>query len=503
MSSSIYTLEDLQILDDLALTEAKTMGLEPPETLFHLAQAEEIYDIAARGLPGRYSHWRFGRSYEEQKGAYDKGKGRIYELVINTRPVHAYLLDGNSLVAQMLTIAHVYGHSTVFEHNAYFEPADKNILSRVRSATERIDSYIGEFGRSAVEDFIDACESLQYHSSFDQLGDRFHARAPEWKTDPLDVLFPDEAKERREKFEKERDEFKRRFPKEPERDILAFVEEHSRYLDPWQRDIISIIRSERSYFVPQMKTQVLNEGVAVTWHNTILQRIMMARPDMFNTDDFFEFQAMNSGVLHPKIHTEPNPENPEELLVHSDDINPYLLGSIIFEDIERVCKNPDDDDKEKFDWAGKADPIEMRAEIIRAYDDSALITDFLTPRICERAKLYMRPRTVQEYKNIVVSEEECEEVRKILVKGKRDFGIPVVEIVDADHELWLEHRHEGIGLDDEYANVTGHNLSTLWGRPIVIKTLKPGSTPENQKDIWIRIHPSGMASHFEVAPKKE
>src|SRR5438270_10718520 len=155
----LYTLEDLQRFEDIAYKKAQKLGLPVPEVLFHLAQSEEIYDIAARGLPGRFSHYQFGREYEKMKSDYNKGRSRIYELVINTRPVYAYLLDGNSIISQLLVIAHVFGHAVMYENNKYFEPADKNILSRVRGAAERIESYMGEYGRQRVEDFIDACQT--------------------------------------------------------------------------------------------------------------------------------------------------------------------------------------------------------------------------------------------------------------------------------------------------------------------------------------------------------
>lgn len=505
MSISKYTLEDLQWLDDLCLAEAKTMGLEPPETLFHLVQSEEMYDIAARGLPGRYSHWRFGRDYENQKGNYDRGRGRIYELVINTRPVHAYLLDGNSLVAQLLTIAHVYGHSTVFEHNAYFGPADKNILSRVRSATERIDRYIGEYGRTRVEDFIDACQSLEHQGSWDQLGDSYKSRPPELEHKDYDILFPDEYAQRQIQHKLDKEAYRLKFPKDPERNILAFIEAHSRVLEDWQKDIISIIRSEREYFVPQGRTQVLNEGVAVTWHNTIMQRIMAQHPDKFNTDDFMEYQAMNASVLHPRIHFQPLDEG--AYYVHCDDLNPYLLGSIIFEDITRICTNPTKDDKEKFDWAGKADPIEKRTEVIQGYNDVALMADFITPDICQRAKLFMQPRLVvpgevNEYKDLYVSKEECEQVIKVLCEQRTSFGVPVVEIVDADNELWMEHRHNGVGLDEEYTNGTLQNIVTLWGRPAIVKTVvsEEGKDP---KSVWYKCSTDGHVTSYNLQPKKE
>lgn len=488
MSPASYTLDDLQHLDELCFAEAQTLGLAPPETLFHLVQSEEMYDIAARGLPGRYSHYQFGRAYEQQKADYDRGRNRIYELVVNTRPVHAYLLDGNSLVAQLLVIAHVLGHAVVFEHSKYFGPADKNILSRVRSATKRIDRYIGEHGRTAVEDFIDACEALEYQRSFDQLAKPAVPHDPVWEQKPFDVLFPQDTARRRAEYEAERARFKTAFPKVPQRDILAFVEQHARGLEDWQRDVISIVRTEMSYFVPQMRTQVLNEGVAVTWHNTILQRLM-ARDERFTTDDFMEFQSMNAAVLHPKLDPQRLPDG--RVLVRCAGVNPYLLGWHTFAEVERICTDPTDAEREKWpDWAGRADPVEKRCELIQVYDDAALIAEFLSPRLCELARLYVNPRTPAELTDLRVSEEEFKQVRAELVHQKTTMGVPVIEIVDADRkgrgELWLEHRHDGIGLDEEYAKGTLSHLARLWRRPVVVKSIDRAAN-----DVWYRCEPTG------------
>jgi stage V sporulation protein R len=289
-NSGHYTAEDLNLLDEKCQVIAKDLGMELPETLFELVQAPDMYDIAARGLPGRYSHYQFGKAYEQMKRDYDAGRMRIYELVVNTNPVHAFLLDGNSLIAQLLVIAHVYGHGVVYTHNAYFGPTDKNILSRVHSGADRIDDYIARYGRTDVEDFIDACEALQIHAWDDQLGKPHTAKEPEFKPEPFDLLFPEETKNRQEKVKADKQEWRMAFPKQPERDVLGFIEEHAPRLQEWQRDIISIIRTERDYFHPQRKIKILHEGVATYYHQYIVHKLMN-EDDRFDSDDFIEFST--------------------------------------------------------------------------------------------------------------------------------------------------------------------------------------------------------------------
>ena len=97
------------------------------------------------------------------------GRSAIYELIFNTRPIHAFLMDGNSLVAQTLVIAHCLGHGYVFENNAWLGAVDREIMSRVGSAADRIADYMGAYGRDRVEDFLDACHAIAVHQSQAQL----------------------------------------------------------------------------------------------------------------------------------------------------------------------------------------------------------------------------------------------------------------------------------------------------------------------------------------------
>lgn len=464
-----YGTAELQALDDLCLEQARALGLDPPPTVFHLAPSEEIYDIACRGLPGRYSHWRFGQDYERQKGGYDRGESRIYELVLNTRPAHAYLLEGNGLVAQLLVIAHVLGHTHVFARNRYFEPADKGFLPRVRSAAERIRGYMAEHGREVVEDLIDDAEALSLSRSLDQLGDRFEEREPAFEQRPYDELFPDDVAERRARVERERDAWRSRFPRQPERDLLGFVLRHARLLEDWQRDVIGIVREETGYFVPQLRTKVLNEGFATWAHNRVVHALGL------DTDDFLEFNRLNAAVARP----------------HPDHPNPYHLGWIIFREIERIAADPTDEERERWAWAGEGPEagVQRVLEVVEGYDDVALLAEFVTPRVCELAQLFAWERTPGGPERIVVTSREAEEVRRRLLALHANAGLPVVEIVDADGlgqgQLFLEHRHEGVGLDDEYARGTLRHLATLWGKPVVVRTIERREpTP-----VWLVAHP--------------
>jgi len=449
-----YTAADLQAVEQACIAEAHGLGLDPPEILYHLVPAETVYSVACRQVPGRYSHSDFGVQYERMKAAYDRGEGRIYEVIFNAEPAHAYLLEGNSFVAQTLVIAHCLGHGDMFRHNPYFAPTDKDFPARVRSAAARIDGYYARHGRRVVEDFITACQAFAPHAPMDRLGGRYRPPEPAFAPLPYDELFPAETEERRRAVERAREARRGRFPVEPERDILAFVAEHGHGLEDWQRDVISVVRAEHEYFAPQARTKVLNEAVAVWAHQNILQALDL------DTEAFVEAQALNAQVVCPR----------------AGDLNPYNLGIELLREIELIARGDleglDEEERARFaGWAGAADPGEKILAVAHSYNDVSFIREFLTPRVCARAKLRAEAEPATE----TVTRPEFEQVRDALVAHHTTLGVPVVEVVDGDGrgrgELWLEHRDEGgPGLDEEYAKGTLRMLSGLWGKPAVVRS---------------------------------
>ncbi len=247
---------------------AHRLGLDPFPTHFEIVPASIMYEFGAYGLPGRFSHWTHGRAYHQMKTMYDYGLSKIYELVVNTNPCYAFLLEGNSLLQNKLVVAHVLAHCDFFKHNVYFQHTSRQMIEGVSVNAERIRRYEFEHGKLEVEKFLDAVLSIQEHVD-PHLLLRKSAREEPQRTDgrrprrpgpstPYDDLLllgrqakPPAPEPRRKKI-----------PPEPEKDVLGFIMEHAPDLEDWQRDIISIVRAERLYFVPQMQTKIMNEGWA-------------------------------------------------------------------------------------------------------------------------------------------------------------------------------------------------------------------------------------------------
>ena len=142
---------------------ALDLGYDPYPTHFEVVPAHVIYELGSYSLPARFSHWTFGRDYHRQKTSYEHGMSKIYEIVFNTDPCQAFLMDVNSMVSHKLTIAHVIGHCHFFKHNDYFRQTDRQMVEKVRLHRDRIAEYEDEFGWREVEDFLDAVMCIEEH----------------------------------------------------------------------------------------------------------------------------------------------------------------------------------------------------------------------------------------------------------------------------------------------------------------------------------------------------
>jgi stage V sporulation protein R len=352
-------------------------------------------------------------------------------------------------------------------------------MPRVVSAAERIGDYMAAHGRDRVEDFLDACHAIALHQPQAQLIHTAAATVSERTATRYDMLFPDEVAAELAEVKTRREEELRRFPRAPEQDLLAFIERHAPRLEDWQRDVISIVRSEQSYFLPQLRTKVLNEGAAVLTHQEICQRLFLP------ADQYWEYEQLNAGVVQP----------------HHGQVNPYSLGITILREIMRIAAEPDTEERERWSWAGEVDPYDKVRSVLRTYDDEALLREFLTPKVCERAQLYAFEHVQDDPRKIRVSSREADAVREILIAQHSTFGIPHIELVDADFrgrgELLLEHRHEGVGLDPEYARGTLTQIAVLWGKPATVHTVKG---PDADEPLWFTGHPDGKSEQHTKQP---
>jgi stage V sporulation protein R len=443
---------------------ARKFGLDPFPVHFELVPPAIMYEFGSYGLPGRFSHWSHGKVYHRMKTSYDYGLSKIYELVINTNPSYAFLMEGNSLLQNKLVMAHVLGHTDFFKNNSYFARTNRRMVETASLNAGRVRQYENEHGVHKVERFLDAVLSIQEHvdahghfgkgvASKDRNGEGKDERKERDPATNFDDLFALTDREEGELTEKTPEPSAlNKIPSQPEKDLVGFIMEHSRHLELWQRDVIGIIREEMLYFVPQMQTKVCNEGWASLWHARIMRELELSDKDIV------EFATLNAGVVAPSPHQ----------------INPYYLGVKMLEDIERRWDNPTEDEQRIFGrkpGEGRKKLFEVREE----ENDVSLIRNYMTRELVDELDLYLYERQGDQW---VIVDKNWENVRDGIVARMANFGNPTILVMDGDYnhngELYLSHVYDGNELDLNYAEKTLEHVHTLWGRPVHIETRTEG-----------------------------
>lgn len=436
------------------ITEIATgFGLDFYPMRYEICPADIIYTFGAYGMPTRFSHWSFGKQFHKMKLQYDLGLSKIYELVINSDPCYAFLLDTNSLIQNKLIIAHVLAHCDFFKNNVRFSNTRRDMVESMTATAERVSQYELIHGKKEVEVFLDAVLAIQEHIDPSIMRNRLNYNLDDEeeeevvkKETPYDDLWKiDHPK--KSSTDKNITVKKKLFPPQPEKDILMFIEEYSRELEDWQRDILSMMREEMLYFWPQLETKIMNEGWASYWHAKILQEMDLT------SHETIEFAKLNAGVVQPSRTS----------------INPYYLGLQIFKDIEERYDNPDEELLRQGVTPGSG--REKMYEVRELESDMSFIRNYLTKDLCQREDMYLFQKQGRDYK---IVDKEWEGVRDQLVGMRVNGGFPYITVNDGDYlkngELYLKHWFEGIELDVKYLEKVMPYVNQLWGRPVHMET---------------------------------
>ncbi|PNU23852.1 SpoVR family protein [Bacillus safensis] len=433
---------------------AEGFGLDFYPMRYEICPAEIIYTFGAYGMPTRFSHWSFGKQFHKMKLHYDLGLSKIYELVINSNPCYAFLLDNNTLVQNKLIVAHVLAHCDFFKNNCRFQNTKRDMVESMSAAAERIKEYEHIHGTKEVESFLDAVLAIQEHIdpslvrsklSWNMDDEESEDDKPKRQTPYDDLWGMDEPKTREKK------KTVKQFPPKPEKDLLLFIEAHSRELEPWQRDVLTMLREEMLYFWPQLETKIMNEGWASYWHQRIMRELDL------DSSESIEFAKLNAGVVQPS----------------KTGINPYYLGLKIFEDIEERYDNPCEELKKAgvTEGSGRSKMFEVR----EIESDISFIRNYLTKDLVMREDLYLFQKQGRDYK---VIDKEWKAVRDQLVSMRVNGGFPYLTVIDGDYlknnELYIKHWYEGIELDLKYLEKVLPYLYQLWGRSVHIESVLEG-----------------------------
>jgi stage V sporulation protein R len=447
---------------------AKDYGLNFFEVIFEMVDHDQINSIAALGgFPIRYSHWRFGMNYDQISKGSDWGLHKIYEMVINTDPAYAYLMKSNNLVDQKMVIAHVYGHVDFFKNNYWFSKTNRKMLDQMANHAVKIQAWMDSLGRDKVERFIDDCLSIENlidsYSLFSTKSEILEepiiqepGRLHSDRSYMEDYMNPKEfLEEQKKKIQRSVDSKKN--PSHPEKDVLLFLLENAP-LETWEYDILSIIRQESYYFIPQAQTKIMNEGWASYWHSKIMTEKALKDSEVIDfADRHASIMSLQSGKL-----------------------NPYKIGLELYRDIEdrwnrgrfgkeyEECENM----KEKSDWNHNLGLGQKKIfEVRRVCNDVTFIDEYLTEEFVERHQLYTYSfnRRTEQYE---IMSRNFKAVKEKLLFQLTHLGQPFIYVLDGNFknqgELLLWHKHQGLDLDLPWMQETLRAISAIWKRPVYL-----------------------------------
>jgi stage V sporulation protein R len=474
-----WTLELIQKFDREIARLAAEFRLDTYPNQIEIIRSDQMMDAyASIGMPVNYHHWSFGKHFVEVERGYQRGQmGLAYELVINSDPCIAYLMEENTLTMQALVIAHAcYGHNSFFKNNYLFRTWTdaSSIIDYLLFARQYIAECEERHGVGAVEKILDSCHALMNYGvdrykrpapiSAEQERRRQHERL-EYIQRNLNDLWRTVPVQKRKRAEKEEV-----FPREPQENLLYFIEKHAPLLEPWQREIVRIVRKLAQYFYPQRQTQVMNEGWATFWHYTLLNALYDER----KVSDAFMFEFLQS---HTSVVMQPGFDSP-----YYSGINPYALGFAMFTDLKRVCEHPTDEDREWLPEIAGTPWLDTLHAAMRDFKDESFVLQFLTPKVIRDLRLFgiVDDDQEEEYEVAAIHDSSgYRKVRELLAAqynlGDREPNIQIVQAnVRGDRSLILQHNeHQRRPLSDSSDEVLRH-LHRLWGFPVRLETVSHG-----------------------------
>lgn len=447
--------------------------------------SEQMLDAySSIGMPLMYRHWSFGKHFVHHELHYRKGgRGLAYEIVINSDPCIVYLMEENTMALQALVTAHAaLGHNHFFKNNYLFRQwtdADA-ILGYLDFAKGYITRCEEKHGVAAVESVLDAAHALMDQGVFR------YRRPPRLSSEKQ----REGLRERLEYEERTYNDLWRTLPRQadgakaaaenadliaerkkalnlPEENLLYFLEKTSLILEPWQREILRIVRVIAQYFYPQRQTQVMNEGCATFVHYTVMNAL-------FDRGRIGEGAMLEILRNHSNVIFQPGFDDPR-----FSGINPYALGLDMMQDIQRIATEPTAEDRDWFpEIAGSGDWRTILLDAWANHRDESFIRQYLSPALIRKWRLFTLSDAANESFYSVASihnERGYQKIRAALAQ-RYDIGTnnTDIQVVDVDllgqRHLRLQHKvRDGIVLDGGSCEATLRHVQRLWGYEVSLQ----------------------------------
>ncbi len=476
-TGSEWSFEALEDYERALGRVARDFGLDTYPVQLEIISSEQMMDAyASAGMPTGYHHWSYGKQFIATEKRYRRGEmGLAYEIVINANPCIAYLMEENTLTMQALVIAHAaYGHNSFFKGNHLFRQWTdaSTIIDYLVFAKEYIADCERRYGVDAVEDMLDSCHALssvgvdRYKRPQKLSLAKEEARQQEreaylqsqvndlWRTLPQRTAEPQQAEAAR-------------FPPEPEENLLYFIEKYAPLLEPWQREIVRIVRKIGQYFYPQRQTKVMNEGWACFWHYTLLNALY----DHRQLSDGFMIEFLQS---HTNVVQQPAFNKPWYY-----GINPYALGYGMMNDLRRIAQTPTDEDRAWFPQIAGHDWIEVLDFAMRNFKDESFVAQYLSPHLMRQMRLFAIVDDEHEEELAVSAIHDEDGYRELRTALSEQYNLansdPDIQVWSVntrdDRSLRLRHyMYHDRPLGDNADEMLRH-VARLWGFDVYLESI--------------------------------
>jgi len=475
---SDWTFELIERYHSAIQQTAERYGLDTYPNQLEIISAEQMMDAySSVGMPVNYRHWSYGKEFVATERRYRRGHmGLAYEIVINSNPCISYLMEENTTAMQALVIAHAaYGHNSFFKGNYLFRmwTDASSIIDYLVYARRFVEECEEKHGLREVEALLDSCHALANYGvdryrrpSKKSLNQEIAAREERerhaqqqvnelWRTVPQRAA-PDEEVEPTQ-----------RFPREPQENLLYFIEKHAPLLEPWQREIVRIVRKVAQYFYPQRQTQVMNEGWATFWHHRLLHTLY--DDGYLSNGMMLEWLASHTNVIF---------QPPVDHRAYSG-INPYALGFAMYTDIRRICEHPSEEDRIWFPDLAGSPWLPTLDHAMRNFKDESFIGQYLSPQLIRDMRLFaVHDDESQDALEVSAIHDASgyQQVREKLSAqydlGKREPNIQVWNVnLRGDRCLTLRHLQDGNRPLAESAQEVLKHVARLWGFDVELESV--------------------------------
>jgi spore cortex formation protein SpoVR/YcgB (stage V sporulation) len=402
----------------------KKMGLDYYPPKFEVITSEQMIDAySSNGMPIYYNHWSFGKNFIKTMDNYKKGKmGLAYEMVINSNPCLAYLMEDNTATLTAMVISHAScGHSHFFKNNYLFKKNTnpESIINLLESTKKYILKCEEQYGFERVENLISCIHFLSKfginkYPRCNKTNDKLIREREEYYRQSYDPIINNHL------FSLNNQDIKKEnnllIENIDEENLIKFIIDHSLSLEIWQKNILNLIMSIEQYFYPQSQTKIMNEGFACFIHYHIME-------ELYKNGDIDEGSYIEFIKHHTDVCYQPELTS----------INPYALGFEIFMDIKRSCLYPDEEDYIHLSTSGSKDWMVEIKNVVKYYKDESFITQFLSPKVIRKLGLFSYHDSSEfPYVEITGTQDDCDimTIREQLCNYlKRENFIPDLEII--------------------------------------------------------------------------